>query len=91
MWSSRQWKLKGVFWAQLLDCAVVMVGFSYPMMLVFRLLQVGHLLNLHALRLPVYTLQQTNANGILLYALLGFAMVSLAMGCIGGAHSHLAY
>jgi hypothetical protein len=91
MWSSRQWKLKGVFWAQLLDCAVVMVGFSYPMMLVFRLLQVGHLLNLHALRLPVYTLQQTNANGILIYALLGFAMVSLAMGCIGGAHSHLAY
>ena len=89
MWSSRQWKLKGVYWAQLLDCAVVMVGFSYPMMLVFRLLQVGHLLNLHALRLPVYTLQ--HANEILIYALLGFAMVSLAMGCIGGAHSHLAY
>jgi hypothetical protein len=75
-----QWKLKGFNWSNLLDCAVVIAGFWYPMMLVFRLLQVGHLMNVHALRVPIYTLQ--HASDILLYAISGLGLISLAMGCL---------
>jgi hypothetical protein len=75
-----QWKLKGVNWSNMLDCTVVAAGFFYPMMLVFRLLQVGHLMKVHALRVPIYTLQ--HASDILIYAILGLGLITLAMGCV---------